>query len=436
MPPASSFPSRLSRLSRLSRRRACAQLLAALAGAAAPAWAAAPTAAGGAERLPLALTRPARRVLQPDRCVMLALARAGNRLVAGGERGLILVSDDGGRQWVQASVPVGASITALRFANEREGWAVGHMGVVLRSTDGGAVWHKVLDGRQAAVLAWEAAKAAEAAPRAAPAVPDKPVAKPAAAAPAEAEPPPSPLDDAQRLLDEGPDKPFLDIALRPDGSVWLLGAYGLALATHDGGRSWQSLMNGLPGGLPNPEGLSLYGWVARGAEQFVFGEQGLLLHSAAAGQPFIAQPPAAQGSLFSALALRDGTLLLMGLRGRVLRSSAPGAPWLPVQTQVEASLLAGVQRADGGVVLVGAAGQVLWGTPHGQRFRPLPLATRFPFHAVTEAADGALVLAGQRGLLRVSPGELKSAAEHPRDSGGGRTGALASASFTPKSPSP
>ena len=66
----------------------------------------------------------AKRLLQ-------ATAVAGKRIVVAGARGHILYSDDLGATWRQAKVPVSADLTALHFANAREGWAVGHEGVVL-----------------------------------------------------------------------------------------------------------------------------------------------------------------------------------------------------------------------------------------------------------------------------------------------------------------
>jgi photosystem II stability/assembly factor-like uncharacterized protein len=204
-------------------------------------------------------------------------------------------------------------------------------------------------------------------------------------------------------VDEGPDKPLLAITQRPDGSLLAVGAYGLAFTSRDGGAHWASLMPR----LPNAEGLTYYGVAERRGEALLYGEQGLLLRGS--GDRFVAQPSPATASLFGAVALREGPLLLMGLRGRVWRSSERDEPWSLVQTSVDASLLAGTQLADGRVLVVGAAGQVLMSTDGGQRFRPLTLAQRFPFTGVLQAPDGAVLLVGLRGLLRLTPAHLQSA---------------------------
>jgi photosystem II stability/assembly factor-like uncharacterized protein len=343
--------------------------------AAAPASTPTSTRAPATERAALALRKP-------TQCVLLAAARAGQRLVAAGERGVVVWSDDGGRSWTQAEVPVSVSLTSLAFADDKVGFACGHMGLVLRTEDGGRKWQRVLEGRQAGELVLNAARAAW-------------QAKPAGGTDVTLK-----LEDAQRLAAEGADKPLLHIALRADGSLVAVGAYGLALASRDGGKTWASLMHE----LPNPETFGLYGSVERGSEQWLFGEQGLLLRGEKG--VFRAQAATSPATLFGGLALKDGTLLIAGLRGKVLRSAAPGAAFEMVSTPVDASLFGGLQLADGTVLLAGAAGQLLVSRDNGQRFVPAALPTRFPFAALAAAPDGALLLVGQRGLPRVEASAL------------------------------
>ena len=58
------------------------------------------------------------------------LALAGDRIVAVGQRGHILISDDKGKSWQQAKVPVSSDLVAVHFPTAQAGWAVGHDGVV------------------------------------------------------------------------------------------------------------------------------------------------------------------------------------------------------------------------------------------------------------------------------------------------------------------
>jgi photosystem II stability/assembly factor-like uncharacterized protein len=345
-----------------------------------------PVQAAAAAMLPAALTREALRVSRPTQAVLLAVARAGRRLVVAGERGVVIVSDDGGRHWAQASVPVSVTLTALQFDNAHDGWATGNMGVVLRTRDGGSTWQRVLDGQAAAQVALIDAQQ-----------------QPAGSAPGWS------AQDAERLVQDGADKPFMNVLRRSGDETWVLGAFGIAFSSRDGGRQWHAEM----ANLPNPDGLSYYGGVQRQGECFLFGEQGLLLRCDGAAERYTAQTLPSEGTVFSSLLLGDGTLLLMGLRGKVFRSAARGEPWTLVQTPMEAALFAGTTLDDGRAVLVGSAGQVLVSADGGQRFRPVSLSTRFPFAGVATAPDGALILVGMRGVLRLERAEIDQAQAHP-----------------------
>ena len=149
------------------------------------------------------LSQPAVQGPQALRAVLLDVARAGARLVAVGERGVVLLSDDNGATWRQAAaVAVSASLTAVQFVDERNGWAVGHAGVVLRSEDGGEHWTLQLDGKRAAALELQAAEASADERR---------------------------LAAAQRLLADGADKPLLALSFADAQHGLVVGAYGLLL---------------------------------------------------------------------------------------------------------------------------------------------------------------------------------------------------------------
>jgi hypothetical protein len=71
------------------------------------------------------LERPAAVCRNAERSVLLDVARAGNRLVAVGERGIIIWPDDTGKSWHQAEVPASESLTAVDFPMVRKirAWA-------------------------------------------------------------------------------------------------------------------------------------------------------------------------------------------------------------------------------------------------------------------------------------------------------------------------
>ena len=93
------------------------------------------------------LDTPAQKSPLAARGMLTGLTRAGKRLVAVGQRGHVLLSDDAGKTWQQADVPVSADLVAVCFPNAETGWAVGHDGVVLKSIDAGRSWGRQLDGR-------------------------------------------------------------------------------------------------------------------------------------------------------------------------------------------------------------------------------------------------------------------------------------------------
>jgi photosystem II stability/assembly factor-like uncharacterized protein len=83
--------------------------------------------------------QPALVAPEAARYRLIDIADTGKRLVAVGQRGNIVLSDDG-KTWTQVPSPVNIMLTRVRFLDERRGWAVGYDGAILHSADGGASW--------------------------------------------------------------------------------------------------------------------------------------------------------------------------------------------------------------------------------------------------------------------------------------------------------
>jgi photosystem II stability/assembly factor-like uncharacterized protein len=346
---------------RAARRAVLAGLLGWVAAAALPAWAA---------NWPAVLSQPALITPQALGAATLAVARAGNRLVAVGERGAVLLSDDHGVTWRQAQVPVQATLTAVCFADERTGWVAGHLGVILRSIDGGATWEKQLDGIQAAELVKQAAQRSG----------DTKA-----------------MAQAELLVEEGADKPFFDLEFVDARRGFAVGAYNLMFATEDGGKTWAAWGPR----LPNPKNLHLYGVRAQGRTLMIAGEQGLLLRSSDGGTSFTALESPYKGSFFGLLRTRGGALVAYGLRGSAYRSTDEGAHWDKLDTGVPMAVGAGMALPDGGFVLVSQTGDTLLGTAGGTGLRRIPARESVPVSGVALAADGSLILASLRGMRRL-----------------------------------
>jgi len=344
-----------------------ALLACAVAGAA---WAAAPAAGGWRD----VLDTPAAKSPLAPRVLVNGLALAGERLVAVGQRGHVLLSDDQGRSWRQASVPSSADLVAVAFPTATQGWAVGHDGIVLRSTDAGASWTRVLDGHGAGALMVEFYKRQAA----------------SAADPKRAE---ALVAEAERFAAQGSENPFLDVGFEDANHGWIVGAFGLIFRTTDGGASWQPWLHA----SDNPKAQHLYAVRAVGGELYVAGEQGLLMKLDRATGKLRALELPYKGTLFG-ISGGARSVLVHGLRGTVLRSADGGASWQPVSTGVQVGLTGSSVAADGRIVIVSQAGHVLLSRDDGASFTPVKVGQPVPAAAVSFADKNTLVLAGPRGV--------------------------------------
>lgn len=326
------------------------------------------------------LEQPALVSAKANHQALLAVTRAGTRLIAVGEQGIVLLSDDNGTNWRQAPVPVSVSLTAVHFVDERHGWAVGHLGIVLHSGDGGETWIKQLDGIGAAQLVLKQAET-----RAQDAADDE---REAAA---------RNLRNARRLVDEGPDKPFLDVHFADTRTGYVLGAYNQVFRTDDGGLSWRPWHER----VPNPDGFHLYGMSEAQGVLIVVGEQGTLLRSVDGGEHFEALQSPYAGSFFGVISEPGGAFIAFGLRGNAFRSGDRGDTWQRVDTGQSESLSAGTVLADGSPALVSQAGAVLVSRDAGRSFVPVPDLAVLPLAGLVQAADGGVVGASLMGAHRL-----------------------------------
>jgi len=205
--------------------------------------------------------------------LMLDVVQAGKRLVAVGDRGHILYSDDQGKTWTQAKVPSRALLTSVFFVDDKHGWAVGHDAQILASEDGGVTWTKQ-------------------------------------------------FEDLKR------ESPLLDVWFKDVSSGFAVGAYGALLETTDGGKHWEDVSDR----LDNEDQFHLNGIAAvKDAGLFIVGEQGSMFRSADWGQTWEKLEGPYEGSLFGVIGTaQPSTLLAYGLRGNLYRSTDFGSTWQQV----------------------------------------------------------------------------------------------------------
>lgn len=245
--------------------------------------------------------RPALHLPLANKVVFLGMATAGDRVVAVGERGVIIHSDDRGMTWVQAEVPVRATLTAVTFVDEKNGFAVGHDAVVLQTGDGGASW---------SVLNFE--------------------------------------PDSQVVL--------LNVRFKDSQHGYAVGSNGQLWWTSDGGSAWERTTLAVEDWYQNH--IFDIAWRGDGATLAV-AEKGVLYRSqdGAGGFAQIASPY--EGSWFGALTLRDGAFLIYGMKGHVFKSTDSGDTWMQIATNTEQFLLDADILPDGRALIVGAGGTLV-----------------------------------------------------------------------------
>lgn len=199
------------------------------------------------------LRRPALKTPRAARALLLAAARVGpRRLAAAGERGVIVLSDDGGATWAKQFDGEDANRMTLADAESRI--------TALKADAAGAE-------EDAAFIA----------------------------------------DDAKAAVAFGPSRPLLSVWFRDRLVGYAAGSYGQIFQTRDGGRSWRSL----PLRIDNPDGLH-YSAVspAPGGGVLLAGEGGRVCLSWDEGESWRVAVAAAQTPLYGAAMLSPNSIPL------------------------------------------------------------------------------------------------------------------------------
>ncbi len=256
----------------------------------------------------------------------------GAALVAVGERGHVLVSQDG-EQWQQATVPVQANLNSVYFLTKQLGWAVGHDASILHSVDGGLNWQ------------------------------------------------------LQHFAPET-DKPLFDIFFFDSQSGIAVGAYGLFYRTQDGGASWQQEFHtelltedeqdylaelqdsdpelfAIEQGAILPHFNRLY---ADGNVLYMVGEAGFVAKSSDLGHSWTRLEAFYNGSLFDITRSAQMSLMAVGLRGHAFKSTDLGLTWQQLELPQSATINSAFSDAVGRLYLVGNAGSLLISHDDGVSF--------------------------------------------------------------------
>lgn len=320
------------------------------------------------------------------------VAKLGERIVAVGERGHIIYSDDEGKTWNQGEVPVSVTLTGVDFGTASNGWAVGHSGVILHSEDAGETWAIQFTGIQALQLALETKENQIAA-----------IKERIATAPE------SEKKDLEWALDDllfamenirsdleiGPVNPLLDVWFENENHGFVVGAYGMILRTTDGGETWQDWGPR----IDNPMNFHLNGVEEiEGGALLVVGEAGQIHVSEDGGQTWEPRESPYEGSLFGVTGTgRVNEILTFGLRGNMLFSSDLGKSWKVVSSTADATLNDGIVIEDGRIIVVGNGGAILTSGSSSDSFRDYYREDREGVMSIVPVSDTRLLIVGEGG---------------------------------------
>lgn len=242
---------------------------------------------------------------------LFELDRRGSKVVAVGDRGLVLRSEDGGAEWTREVVPGAAAIFGVALVGETT-IAVGGQGSIYVHS-AGAGWKKVETGTK------------------------------------------------ERLL---------NVAGNKDGLAFAVGAFGTVLRSDDFGQTWR---NGAPDwrcvGDVNAGGGSLSGaageptmfavQVFDNGTVFIGGELGFILRSLDGGSNWqmvnqaIASVDTIAATVNAVRVRDDGVGFAVGQAGLLLKTEDLGATWTPVQAPTTGNLNSVDSLSNGSVIAVG-----------------------------------------------------------------------------------
>mgnify|MGYP000072133774 FL=1 len=343
------------------------------------------------------LQTPAMKTLKAPSSLLLDVISAGDRLVAVGERGHIILSDDDGYSWSQANVPVITTLTGIYFVNPTTGWAVGHDAVVLKTEDAGKTWVKQFDGFDANKMVLEQAKKVKSQ------LEDelKKVnvmgnSSRISDVEEELENASYALEDAEIDFEDRSTKPLLDLWFKNSQEGFVIGAYGMIFKTIDGGKSWADWSSH----VENPDRFHLNSIADTGnGRLMIVGEAGLMLRTKNGGDQWGTMFSPYEGSFFGVTSLnKQGVQFAFGLRGNLARSEDFGATWKLMDTKTEQSLIGATDRLGRVAYVVGNGGAFVKGIDVGRKWESKVRQGRGSAAAIIESKAGHFVIVGENGV--------------------------------------
>ena len=288
-----------------------------------------------------------------EKDLLLSATMAGTRMIAVGEFGHVIHSDDGGKTWVQAkSVPTQVTLTSVYFLNDKIGYAGGHDTTVIKTEDGGDTW----------TLAYHNVQA---------------------------------------------QSPIMTVFFEDENHGFAMGAFSFVIETKDGGKTWaqRELVTG-----DNEDSHLNKAFATKDGTILVAAEFGKVFRSTDKGATFAVVNSGYEGSFWGGMNLKNGSALVFGMRGNVYRTDDDGVTWKKINSGTDKSVSGGWELDNGTVVLVGLQGYVGYSTDGAQNFTEVTRADRLGYAAVLPGSDSTISVFGEPGV-KSQPDDEKKAAD-------------------------
>jgi photosystem II stability/assembly factor-like uncharacterized protein len=324
--------------------------------------------------------------------LMLSRAKAVDRLLAAGERGIVVYSDDKGQTWKQAKVPVSITITAIYFSSEKNGWAVGHDGVILATKDAGTTWVKQFDGNDANKLIQNefSSKLNEKKNQLnqknlSAQVKDQLL--------SEIDSLTLGIEDIKAGSEFGPSRPLFGVWFKNNLEGVVVGSFGQIFGTTNGGQSWFYMGSS----IKNPDNFHFNGIsLLADGRLAITSEQGKIWLSKDQGVSWNLIDTSYEGYIYGVISIpKTSKLIAYGFAGNLFQADADGKSWKALPKLTNKSLISAAVSGSQVTIFSGDRRQLV-SHDYGQTFkasqlpmgRPIATALAAPFESNTLLVGG------------------------------------------------
>ncbi len=291
------------------------------------------------------MLRPAFTGPKVAEAFLIALAQVGERIVAVGQGGIIIYSDDQAQTWLQSDVPIAVTITAVTFADPNNGWAVGHDMTILNTTDAGKSWQL-------------------------------------------------------QNFDPELDTPLLDVWFKDANIGYAVGGRGNFMWTTDGGKLWNLKEVWTEDELV-PDAHLFAIKQAPSGDLYMVAEVGTLFRSKDMGEIWEVLESPYRGSYFGVAFPHADRVMAYAMLGNLGVSDDQGDTWQSVDSGVNKSFLTSHVSDDGTLILAGMSGVVVVSHDGGLTFEDKSLEQRVDISSLLPLKNGKWLVACSRGVLEV-----------------------------------